>query len=211
MKAHTSPLASFEPRRKSAEHLRMRSSVLAARFRARVLRTKQKDEAVSARAVAEAQLDGGLPAIKGKRNAGRRIVSCPHASGVRDAPRRRRLAPPSACGRARLPAFHCGFRQRDFRPEGSASGQASRRRCESCGVPHAPPVRSQRCTSRAGLIAGRHDARAARVRSVSFRPRAPHSLRRLGVPSQKASSYERDWLRLLPSPQQSQSDLNFSC
>ena len=40
----------------------------------------------------------------------------------------RRLAPPSACGRARLPAFHCGFHQRDFRPEGSASGQASRTR-----------------------------------------------------------------------------------
>jgi hypothetical protein len=38
----------------------------------------------------------------------------------------RRLAPPSACGRARLPAFHCGSHQRDFRPGGSASGQASR-------------------------------------------------------------------------------------
>src|ERR1700733_15210668 len=32
MKAYTSPLASFEARRKSAEHLRMRSCVLAARF-----------------------------------------------------------------------------------------------------------------------------------------------------------------------------------
>jgi hypothetical protein len=50
----------------------------------------------------------------------------------------RRLAPPSACGRARLPAFHYGSHQRDFRPEGSASGQASRKRRESCGVPHAP-------------------------------------------------------------------------
>ena len=39
-----------------------------------------------------------------------------------------RLAPPSACGRARLPAFYCGSRQRDFRSEGSASGQASRKR-----------------------------------------------------------------------------------
>jgi hypothetical protein len=47
--------------------------------------------------------------------------------------------------------------------------------------------RSQRCTSRAGRIAGRHDARAARVRSVSLRPRAPHSLRLQGVPSPKAS------------------------
>jgi hypothetical protein len=98
----------------------------------------------------------------------------------------RRLAPPSACGRARLPAFHRGSHQRDFRPEGSASGQASRKRRQSCGVPHAPS-RSQRSTSRAGRNAGRHDARAARVRSVSFRPRAPHSLRRPEVPSQTAS------------------------
>ena len=49
------------------------------------------------------------------------------------------------------------------------------------------PSRSQRCTSRAGRRAGRHDARAARVRIVSFRPRAPHSLRHQGVPSRKAS------------------------
>jgi hypothetical protein len=52
--------------------------------------------------------------------------------------------------------------------------------------------RSQRCTSRAGRNAGRHDARAARVRTVSFRPRAPHSLRRQGVPSLMASFKERD-------------------
>jgi hypothetical protein len=45
----------------------------------------------------------------------------------------RRLAPPSACGRARLPAFHCGSHQRDFRPEGSASGQASRKATERSG------------------------------------------------------------------------------
>jgi hypothetical protein len=47
--------------------------------------------------------------------------------------------------------------------------------------------RSQRSTSRAGRSAGRHDARAARERTVSFRPRAPHSLRLQEVPSQKAS------------------------
>jgi len=46
---------------------------------------------------------------------------------------------------------------------------------------------SQRCTSRASLSAGRHDARAARERSVSFRPRVPHSLRHQGVPSLPAS------------------------
>jgi hypothetical protein len=35
------------------------------------------------------------------------------------------LRRPSACGRARLSAFHHGSRQRDFRPQGSASGHAS--------------------------------------------------------------------------------------
>jgi hypothetical protein len=53
-------------------------------------------------------------------------------------------------------------------------------------LPPTPP-RSQRSTSRAGRSAGRHDARAAGVRSVSFRPRAPHSLRLQGVPPLKAS------------------------
>ena len=64
-----------------------------------------------------------------RRNAGRRIVLMPARKrrAVR-ATRRERLAPPPACGRARLPAFHDGSRQRDFRPEGSASGQASRKR-----------------------------------------------------------------------------------
>jgi len=52
--------------------------------------------------------------------------------------------------------------------------------------------RSQRCTSRAGLSAGRHDARAARVRTVSFRPRAPHSLRRREYPRRTAPFQERD-------------------
>jgi hypothetical protein len=66
------------------------------------------------------------------------------------------------------------------------------------------PSRSQRSTSRAGRSAGRHDARAARERIVSFRPRAPHSLRLRGVPSQKASFEERDRLRLLPSRRRSQ-------
>jgi hypothetical protein len=53
------------------------------------------------------------------------MVHGPHANGVRRARRIRRLAPPSACGRARLPAFHHGSCQRDVGPKGSASGQAS--------------------------------------------------------------------------------------
>jgi hypothetical protein len=67
-------------------------------------------------------------------------------------------------------------------PEGGAKAAACRTRRQ----------RSQRSTSRAGLSAGRHDARAARVRTVSFRPRAPHSLRRQGVPSPDGSFAERD-------------------
>jgi Reverse transcriptase (RNA-dependent DNA polymerase) len=80
---------------------------------------------------------------------------------------RRRLAPPSACGRARLPAFHRGSCRRDFRPGGSASGQASRRRHRTLRTCRKRRLRSQRSTSRAGRSAGRHDARAARVRTVA--------------------------------------------
>jgi hypothetical protein len=53
-------------------------------------------------------------------------------------------------------------------------------------VPRAQ-LRARLPTSRAGRSAGRHDARAARVRTVSFRPRVPRSLRHQGVPSQTAS------------------------
>src|SRR3984885_12299209 len=52
----------------------------------------------------------------------------------------RRLAPPSACGRARLLAFHYGSHQRDFRPKGSASGQASRKRRKSCRLSRTRPL-----------------------------------------------------------------------
>ena len=63
---------------------------------------------------------------KRKRNAGRRSISCPARKRRAGRATERRLAPPSACGRARLPAFHHGSRQRDFVAQGSASGQASR-------------------------------------------------------------------------------------
>jgi hypothetical protein len=145
-------------------------------------------------------LNGGPPA-KNKESgtpadAG---VRCPHASGVRDAPRSK-----AACAalrlRARSPAgipltvfangtFVPKVQRRAWLPEDDAKAAACRT--------HRP--RLQRCTSRAGRIAGRHDARAARERMVSFRPRVPHSLRRQGVPSLMASFKERDWLRLLSS------------
>jgi len=115
------------------------------------------------------------------------LSRCPHASGVRDAPRSK-----AACAalrlRARSPAgvplavltsgtFVPKAQRRARLPDGGAKAAACRTRRH----------RLQRCTSRASLIAGRHDARAARVRTVSFRPRAPHSLRRQGVPSLMAS------------------------
>ena len=120
---------------------------------------------------------------KRKRNAGRRSVSCPARKRRAGRATERRLAPPSACGRARLPAFHHGSRQRDFRPKGSAPGQASwdsagsarsstaaptggRRPCAvATGVTRPEkPVPVQRRTSRAGRSAGRLMPEAARER-----------------------------------------------
>jgi hypothetical protein len=118
---------------------------------------------------------------KGGETPADAMFDCPHASGVRYAPRKERLAPPSACGRARLPAFHRGSCQGDFRPQGSASGQASwdasgaldpvrppqpgggdLTRLNGCYPPRPVPV--QRSTSRAGRIAGRMMPETARER-----------------------------------------------
>ena len=129
-------------------------------------------------------------ASSNKRRAERRQTHCvvartQAACGTRHGVKR--LAPPSACGRARLPAFHL---------RSSPTGLSSRGLSVGPGFPKTAPKhghcrqrrpRSQRCTSRASRSAGRHDARAARERSVSFRPRAPHSLRRRGVPSSDGS------------------------
>ena len=130
---------------------------------------------------------------KGSRTPADALFACPHASGVRCAPRKGGLRRPPLAGALACRRSTDGSRQRDLSsrrlgigpgfPKGGIKGRT---------VPHAPPVRSQRCTSRAGPSAGRHDARAARVRTVSFRPRAPRSLRRQGVPSRKASFKERD-------------------
>ena len=147
--------------------------------------------------------ESGTPADAG--------VRCPHASGVRDAPRSK-----AACAALRLRARSPAGVPPRFSPEGLSSPGLSvgpgfpKGDIRERTWPHAPPVRSQRCTSRAGRIAGRHDARAARVRTVSFRPRAPHSLRRRGVPSPKASFNERDWWSLLSPFLASQRRLNFA-
>jgi hypothetical protein len=194
----------------------MRSIVLAARsfapeFCSRQTTKRRNYFGASSRScfLYETPLFDSLPANKRKRNAGKRIVLCPHASGVRDAPRRK-----AACAalrlRARSPAgvplavlasgtFVPRAQLRARLPESGAKAAACRTH----------RFRSQRCTSHAGRSAGRHDARAARVRTVSFRPRAPHSLRRQGVPSRKASFEERDQPPLLSSPRRSQTGCIF--
>ena len=113
--------------------------------------------------------------------------------------------------RARLSAFHRGSRQRDYssqrpgvRPcflglsrsarSGTAAPTGGRRPHAAPRALPAPSCPSPASTSRAGHSAGRHDAQAARERSVSFRPRAPHSLRIGEYPRPKASVVERDSL-----------------
>ena len=126
-------------------------------------------------------------ANKRKRNAGRRIGCCPHASGVRDAPRSK-----AACAALRLRARSPAGVPLAVLASGTFVPKAQRRarlpkddaKAAACRTLR---LRSQRCTSHAGLSAGRHDARAARARTVSFRPRAPHSLRRQRVPSPSGS------------------------
>ena len=144
------------------------------------------------RFVYETLLMNSPPAInKGERNAGRRIVLMPaHKRRAGRATEKSGLRRPPLAGALACRHSTYGFRQEDFRPEGSASGQASRRRRQSAACRPRHP-QSQRCTSRASLSAGRHNARAAREQIVSFRPRAPHSLRRQGVPSRMASFKER--------------------
>jgi hypothetical protein len=146
---------------------------------------------------------------KGSGTPADAFVVCPYASGVRDAPRKRRLAPPSACGRARLPAFHYGSHQRDFRPEGSASGQASRKRRESCGVPHAP-VFGHSDAPRAPVVmpAGMMPEPPGCGVYLSARGRRTRSALR-EYPPRKRPFKERDWLRLLPPWRRSQRAPNF--
>jgi hypothetical protein len=113
-------------------------------------------------------------------------VACPHASGVRCAPRKGGLRRPPLAGALACRRSTAVLTNGTFVPKAQLRAKLpeSGAKAAACRTHR---FRSQRCTSRAGRNAGRHDARAARVRSVSFRPQAPHSLRRQGVPSQTAS------------------------
>jgi hypothetical protein len=235
MKARAPELASFEARRKCAERLRMRLFVLAARFfRARVFSPRHCErseaiqssaenldcfvasllammthEAASARPFTEARSKWRASGKKGSGTpadalfVARTQAACGTRHGVR------RLAPPSACGRARLPAFHLRF---------SPTGLSSRGLSVGPGFPKA----ARKLRRAARIVFGYSDAPRAPVivpagmmpeppgvRTVSFRPRAPHSLRRQGVPSLKASFKRARRRRLSPSVRQSQSALNF--
>ena len=108
-----------------------------------------------------------------KRRAGRATES-----GLRRPP----LAGALACRRSTT-ALAGGT----FVPRAQLRARLPEHGAKRCGLSRNAPSRSQRSTSRAGRSAGRHDARAARERIVSFRPRAPHSLRLRGVPSPTAS------------------------
>ncbi len=136
---------------------------------------------------------------KRKRNADRRVQP---TSASRDAAR--------TSGCARLSAFHHGSYRQGFRPLGAAPGQASwdaagrsilygrsnrgakdlalltrvlpAPACPSPGNAPPGPV----------VVPVSMMPEAARVRSVSFRARAPHSLRIREYPRPKASFTERD-------------------
>src|SRR5271156_5232268 len=69
------------------------------------------------------------PSYEGKKEGSgtptNALFRVPHAAARGSRHGKVGLRRPSACGRARLSAFHHGFRQRDSRPQGSAPGQAS--------------------------------------------------------------------------------------
>ena len=151
---------------------------------------------------------------KGSGTPADAVVQVPHASGVRGAPRiKSACADPSAVGRARLPAFHHGSRQRESSSLRLSLGQAS---WDSAGALdpvrppqpgggdlaqlkralHPPrPVPVQRSTSRAGRNAGRLDAQAARERTAN--PPAGTAL----APTVRCASarrpYGRDLIRIV--------------
>ncbi len=104
---------------------------------------------------------------EGKRNAGRRSVSCP--ARKRRAGRatvKAACAALTAVGRARLPAFHRGSHQGEYSiPKGQPGPGFVGYGAKHDGHRRQHRTQFQRSTSRTGHSAGRHDARAARERS----------------------------------------------
>jgi hypothetical protein len=101
-------------------------------------------------------VQSGLRSYERKKGSGTpadALSHVPHASGARGAPRKGRLAPPSAYGRARLPAFHHGSRQGTYVTHGAAQAMLPGTRSERAlpAIAYPSPV----STSRAGPSAGR--------------------------------------------------------
>jgi hypothetical protein len=91
----------------------------------------------------------------------------------------------SACGRARLPALHRGFRRRANAIESVQAALHAIRRARA--LP-APLTALKPSTWLAGHHAGGDDARTARERSVWLRPREPPSLHFREYPRPKGPS-----------------------
>ena len=103
---------------------------------------------------------------KRKRNAGRRSVAW--SARKRRAARAtelRRLAPPSACGRARLPAFHHG----------------------TCGSDRTPPLSSSHALPGTGLAEGRALPAPGRPSAAGFTPRSGRNAGRAFYPEPPGS------------------------
>ncbi len=106
---------------------------------------------------------------------------CPHANGVRHAPRKRRLAPPSACGRAHLSAFHRGSCQGEYLIPKARPGPGFVGPCPRGGGPRRHrPTSSDAPRTPVLVPAGLMPEPPGN--GVQIRPRAPSSLRWPGMP-----------------------------
>src|SRR5208282_2882158 len=113
-----------------------------------------------------------------KRNAGKRRSQPPRTqNGARVAPRSSGLRRPPLAGALACRRSTTALAKGTHVAQGAAQARLPGTRPLLSGGVTAPACPSPVSTSRAGRSAGRHDAQAARERTVSSRPRAPHSLR----------------------------------
>ena len=129
-----------------------------------------------------------------KRNAGRRIVHVPHASGARGAPRSKRLAPTLRCGRARLPAFHHGTCGSERTPPLNSSYALPGTELGRNGRYPLPAVPGAASFSQAGhRPVGRTTRSRPGAEVTSLHPREPHSP--LSASVTRRRPFRRDLIR----------------
>jgi hypothetical protein len=161
--------------------------------------TKQPERSGRSRFVYETLLIDSPPAInKGERNAGRRIVLMPaHKRRAGRATEKSGLRRPPLAGALACRHSTYGFRQEDFRPQGSASGQASRRRRQSADIA-ANAILSHSDAPRAPVLvlAGMMPEPPGCGLYLSARGRRTRSAIREYPPGRRPFN-ERDWRRLL--------------